>query len=158
MLYATYHPDEPLTNHLGLYKGPSSIPDADRLVQQILPRHLSLWVADIGSYFELILPCRFAYDSNGNVLGVCVNNAYYRAEFEQDLEYVSFCDNLLELKSFARVLIKLLTQTLNQFLQSIMNWGWRTNIYMMSWRQRNSSVFVWLESIQKFEGEGLQQT
>jgi len=70
LLYATYHPDEPLTNHLGLYKGPSSIPDADRLVQQILPRHLSL----------------FAYDSNGNVLGVCVNNAYYRAEFEQDLE------------------------------------------------------------------------
>jgi len=70
LLYATYHPDEPITKHLGLYKGPNSIPDADRMVQQILPRHLSL----------------FAYDSNGEVIGVCVNNAYFRSEFVQDLE------------------------------------------------------------------------
>lgn len=70
LLYATYHPDEPITKHLGLYKGPNSIPDADRMVQQILPKHLSL----------------FAYDSNGEVVGVCVNNAYYRSEFVQDLE------------------------------------------------------------------------
>ena len=33
---------------------------------------------------------RFAYDSNGSVVGVCVNNAYFRSEFEQDLENVSF--------------------------------------------------------------------
>jgi len=70
LLYATFHPDEPLTKHLGLYKGLNSIPDADRIVQRILPRNLSL----------------FAYDSNGRVVGVCVNNAYFKTEFEQDLE------------------------------------------------------------------------
>jgi len=70
LLYATYHPDEPITKHLGLYKGLNSIPDADRMVQQILPRHLSL----------------FAFDSSGEVVGVCVNNAYFRSEFVDDLD------------------------------------------------------------------------
>lgn len=70
LLYATYHPDEPITKHLGLFKGPNSIPDADRMVKEILPRHLSL----------------FAYDNKGDIVGVCVNNAYFRPEFVQDLE------------------------------------------------------------------------
>jgi len=72
LLYATYHPDEPITKHLGLFKGPCSIPDADRMVGQILPRHLSL----------------FAFDSTGQeVIGVCVNNAYFRSEFVDDLAH-----------------------------------------------------------------------
>lgn len=42
LLYASYHPDEPITNHLGLYKGPGSIPDADRRVRSSIKRNLSL--------------------------------------------------------------------------------------------------------------------
>jgi len=68
LLYASYHPDEPITKHLGLYKGHGSIPDADRVVQEILPRNLSL----------------FAYDKSGDVIGVCVNNACLRSEFIQE--------------------------------------------------------------------------
>jgi len=68
LLYATYHPDEPITRHLGLFKGHGSIPDADRMVQEILPKHLSL----------------FSYDENGNVVGVCVNNACIKSEFLQE--------------------------------------------------------------------------
>jgi len=69
LLYATYHPDEPITKHLGLFKGPNSIPDADRMVEEILPRNLSI----------------FAYDTRGEIVGVCVNNAYFRSEFLADL-------------------------------------------------------------------------
>lgn len=65
LLYASYHPDEPITNHLGLYKGPGSIPDADRRVRSSIKRNLSL----------------FVYDSNGVEIGVCVNNGYYRHDF-----------------------------------------------------------------------------
>jgi len=68
LLYATYHPDEPITKHLGLYKGPNSIPDADRMVAQIVPRHLSL----------------FAFDKKGEVIGVCVNNACFKSDFLQE--------------------------------------------------------------------------
>merc|ERR1719186_1070025 len=72
LLYATYHPDEPITKHLGLYKGPNSIPDADRMVAQIVPRHLSL----------------FAFDKKGEVIGVCVNNACFKSDFlQEDLEF-----------------------------------------------------------------------
>jgi len=70
LLYAIYYPDEPIHKHLGLYNGQNSIPDGDRLVKRFLPKHLSL----------------FAHDSNGSVVGVCINNAYFRSEFEQDLE------------------------------------------------------------------------
>jgi len=70
LLYATYHPDEPIIKHLGLYNGPNSIPDADKMVNSILKRNLSL----------------FAYDTCGEVVGVCVNNAYFRSEFFEDLE------------------------------------------------------------------------
>eukprot|EP00092_Neocalanus_flemingeri_P037729 GFUD01041077.1.p1 GENE.GFUD01041077.1~~GFUD01041077.1.p1 ORF type:complete len:299 (+),score=60.64 GFUD01041077.1:75-971(+) len=65
LLYATYHPDEPITKHLGLFKGPDSIPDADRNVQLMLLKHLSM----------------FAFDSSGEIVGVCVNNAHFRSEF-----------------------------------------------------------------------------
>ena len=42
LLYASYHPDEPITKHLGLYKGPGSIPDADKRVEHSIQRNLSL--------------------------------------------------------------------------------------------------------------------
>jgi len=70
LLYATYHPDEPITKHLGLCKGLNSIPDADRMVKKILPKHLSL----------------FAFDSSGQVVGVCVNNACVKSELIQELD------------------------------------------------------------------------
>ena len=45
LLYASYHPDEPITRHLGLYKGLNSIPDADRRVKATILRNLSMSVA-----------------------------------------------------------------------------------------------------------------
>ena len=51
LLYASYHPDEPITKALGLYKGPGSIPDADKRVFNSVLRNLSL----------------FAYDKHGKV-------------------------------------------------------------------------------------------
>lgn len=68
LLYASYHPDEPITKHLGLFKGHGSIPDADRIVQELLPKHISL----------------FSFDEKGNVIGVCVNNVCLRSEFSQE--------------------------------------------------------------------------
>ena len=44
LLYASYHPDEPITRHLGLYKGLNSIPDADRRVKATILRNLSMLV------------------------------------------------------------------------------------------------------------------
>ena len=73
LLYASYHPDEPITKALGLYKGPGSIPDADRRVENSVKRNLSL----------------FAYDKNGNEVGVCINNGYYRTDFMDIIDNVS---------------------------------------------------------------------
>lgn len=42
LLYDTYHPDEPITKHLGLAQGGKRIPDADRMVEDVVPRHLSM--------------------------------------------------------------------------------------------------------------------
>jgi len=58
LLYSSYHPDEPVTRHLGLCKGLNSIPDADRMVEQILLKNLTLIVED----------------STGTPIGVAVNN------------------------------------------------------------------------------------
>ena len=44
LLYASYHPDEPITRHLGLYKGLNSIPDADARVKATVLRNLSMSV------------------------------------------------------------------------------------------------------------------
>lgn len=58
LLYASYHPFEPLTTHLGLFNGPNSIPDMDRLVDETVKENLSLFARD---------------QSNGKVMGVCIN-------------------------------------------------------------------------------------
>jgi len=65
LLYASYHPDEPITKHLGLYKGLNSIPDADKRVEAMIRRNLSM----------------FAYDKQGELIGVCINNGYYKHDF-----------------------------------------------------------------------------
>jgi len=72
LLYASYHPDEPITRHLGLYKGLNSIPDADKRVESMIRRNLSM----------------FAYDRQGELIGVCINNGYYQHDF---LELIDQC-------------------------------------------------------------------
>jgi len=77
LLYDTYHPDEPITKHLGLTQGGKRIPDADRMVEEIIPKHLSM----------------FALDPNGKPIGVCINNSCYLSELdsstEEELSHVS---------------------------------------------------------------------
>ena len=72
LLYASYHPDEPITKHLGLYKGLNSIPDADKRVEAMIRRNLSM----------------FAYDKQGELIGVCINNGYYKHDFLDLLDQV----------------------------------------------------------------------
>ena len=42
LLYATYHPFEPLTKHLDLCNGPNSLRDVDRMVEEKLGKYLTL--------------------------------------------------------------------------------------------------------------------
>ena len=42
LLYATYHPYEPLTSHLGLCNGLNSMKDMDRMVESYLVKNLTL--------------------------------------------------------------------------------------------------------------------
>ena len=42
LLYATYHPYEPLTKHLDLCKGLNSLKDVDRMVEEKLAKYLTL--------------------------------------------------------------------------------------------------------------------
>ena len=42
LLYATYHPYEPLTKHLGLCTGLNSLQDMDRMVEGHLKKNLTL--------------------------------------------------------------------------------------------------------------------
>ena len=42
LLYASYHPDEPITKALNLFQGPNSIPDADNRVGIMVRKNLSL--------------------------------------------------------------------------------------------------------------------
>merc|ERR1711892_226373 len=72
LLYDTYHPDEPITKHLGLAQGGNRIPDADRMVQEIVPGHLSM----------------FALDPNGKPIGVSINTSCYLTELEATTEQV----------------------------------------------------------------------
>jgi len=72
LLYDTYHPDEPITKHLGLTKGGRQIGDADKMVQGIVPRHLSL----------------FALDPAGKPIGVSINNACYLSELEDSTDKI----------------------------------------------------------------------
>merc|ERR1711892_49435 len=72
LLYDTYHPDEPITKHLGLAQGGSRIPDADRMVQEIVPGHLSM----------------FALDPNGKPIGVSINTSCSLTELEATTEQV----------------------------------------------------------------------
>ena len=84
LLYASYHPDEPITRHLDLFKGLNSIPDADSRVERTIRRNLSM----------------LAYDKQGKVIGVCINNSYDRQDFLQLLEQVfSLVPNLSSLES-----------------------------------------------------------
>jgi len=70
LLYATYHPYEPLTQHLGLCTGTNSLGDVDRTVEEILVKNLTL----------------VAYDEAGKPVGAAVNNACYKEEMDQGME------------------------------------------------------------------------
>jgi len=68
MLYASFHPDEPIIKHLGLCKGLYSIPDADRMVDEIVSKNLSV----------------IAEDSSGKPMALCVNNSCFASELTPD--------------------------------------------------------------------------
>ena len=42
LLYDTYHPDEPLNKHLGLTTGGKRIQDADKMLEEMVPKQLSM--------------------------------------------------------------------------------------------------------------------
>jgi hypothetical protein len=81
LLYDTFHPDEPITKHLGLtkvsitsikkghlicfFQGGKGIPDADRMIQETVPTHLSMSVLKYFSVF--CLSCFSMY-----LLGPCL--------------------------------------------------------------------------------------
>lgn len=67
LLYATYHPYEPLTRHLGLCTAAgqlNSLKDVDRMVEEILVKNLTL----------------VAYDDSGKPVGAAVNNSCSKEE------------------------------------------------------------------------------
>jgi len=71
LLYATYHPYEPLTKHLGLCNGLNSLQDMDRMVEEHLKKNLTL----------------IAYDQEtGRPVGAAVNNSCHMEELEVPLE------------------------------------------------------------------------
>merc|ERR1711971_19235 len=71
LLYATYHPYEPLTSHLGLCKGPNSIADMDKMVESILEKNLTLIAYDRGT---------------GRPVGAAVNSSCLKEELGLSLE------------------------------------------------------------------------
>merc|ERR1712032_1759520 len=71
LLYATYHPYEPLTSHLGLCKGPNSIKDMDKMVESYLVKNLTLIAYDRGT---------------GRPVGAAVNNSCLKEELDLSLE------------------------------------------------------------------------
>merc|ERR1712181_127029 len=71
LLYATYHPSEPLTSHLGLCKGPNSIADMDKMVESYLVKNLTLIAYDRGT---------------GRPVGAAVNNSCLKEELGLSLE------------------------------------------------------------------------
>jgi hypothetical protein len=70
LLYATYHPFEPLTKHLGLSAGNTPIPDLDKLVESTIKENLSL----------------FARDLEGNLMGVCINGVSRRDDWTHTIQ------------------------------------------------------------------------
>jgi len=77
LLYASYHPFEPLTKHLGLFNGSNNIPDMDALVEQTISENLSL----------------FARDESGKVMGVCINGVSRREDWSLSVnEIPNFTD------------------------------------------------------------------
>jgi len=70
LLYDTYHPDEPLNKHLGLTTGGKRIRDADKMVEEMVPKQLSM----------------FALDPKGKPIGVAINNACHSSEMDQTCE------------------------------------------------------------------------
>jgi len=72
LLYDTFYPGEPITKYLGLAQGGKNIPDADRMVQDILPKHLSL----------------FALDPKGKPIGVSINTSCYLTELDNTTEQI----------------------------------------------------------------------
>merc|ERR1712183_34340 len=71
LLYATYHPYEPLTCHLGLCTGPNSIKDMDKMVESYLVKNLTLIAYDRGT---------------GRPVGAAVNNSCHKDELSLSLE------------------------------------------------------------------------
>jgi len=69
LLYASYYPEEPITKHLGLCKGTNSIPDADRIVESILDKNLSVIAED---------------SLTGEPVGVAVNNSCQISDLDPD--------------------------------------------------------------------------
>jgi len=69
LLYASHHQEEPITKHLGLEKGLNSINDADREVEAIILKNLTV----------------MAEDQNGKPVGVVVNNSCHRSDVIQDV-------------------------------------------------------------------------
>jgi len=70
LLYATYHPYEPLTKHLGLCTGLNSLKDADSKVEDMLVKNLTL----------------IAYDDGGKPVGAAVNNVCHMEELTSSVE------------------------------------------------------------------------
>lgn len=73
LLYATYHPDEPLTKHLGLCKGLNSMPDMDRVLARTINENLSL----------------FALDETGKVMGVSINGVSSPHDWTTDVSTIA---------------------------------------------------------------------
>merc|ERR1712222_70569 len=71
LLYATYHPYEPLTSHLGLCKGPNSIKDMDKMVESYLVKNLTLIAYDRGT---------------GRLVGAAVNNSCLKEEEDKSYQ------------------------------------------------------------------------
>merc|ERR1711934_1143743 len=71
LLYATYHPYEPLTSQLGLCTGPNSIKDMDKMVESYLVKNLTLIAYDRGT---------------GRPVGAAVNNSCHKDELNLTLE------------------------------------------------------------------------
>jgi len=69
LLYASYYPEEPITKHLGLCKGINSIPDEDRIVNNILSKYLSVMAED---------------SLTGEPVGVAVNNSCRSSDSDPD--------------------------------------------------------------------------
>jgi len=97
MLYASYHPHEPISEALGLFKGEFTIPDADLRVDFMIRKNLSL----------------FIYDETGREVGVCVNSLYTKEDFFDHLDVDAVVDPAY--KPYLAVHKKLRAMNMNLF-------------------------------------------